>query len=266
MSFKINALHISKELPLIKLKKILKYKQVQSDRSTTIYKLKKDSYLFAYSFGVLFFYNVKENQINEIIERIRNLGIKIFPEKIRDKYEEDYVVAKGRKQSVKFEEVHLKSTSLESIKVIAWVISRSVALDHYEADVDLMMEEFSKLNAQLKEKGKLRIGSKKLLKLIGRNNSIIEGMISKLSLLEEPACTWEEEKMDALFNSLYEMFEIEERFDTVEYKLKYIQNNSNILLEAIRNKKEVILEMTIIILIFIEVVMFAYELWPHFFS
>ncbi len=258
---KIIALHIAKDLPLKKIKALLEFKLLDYEKKVSIYSVRDNSYIFIYSFGAIFFYNVDEKTINKTLEIMKSNGISIFSEKLREKYEEDYVVVENSTEKVGFEEVHLKQPNLESVRILAWVISRSVALDHYEAQVDDMMGTFSRFNRQLKLKGKLNISSKNLLKIIGSNNFIIESIISKLSILEEPAATWENEKLDWLFNKLYELFEIEERFEIIEHKVNYLQNISNTLLEAKRNKKEVILELTIIILIFIEVIMFAYELW-----
>ncbi|MBU2590177.1 MAG: RMD1 family protein [Nanoarchaeota archaeon] len=260
--YNLNAVYIAHELPLNLLDNIRKYKLIHKERKRLTFQIGKDKYFFVNSFGVIVFYNMTNPEIEDIIEFLKEKNISIVPEKIRDAYEEDYIVVQSNKDIIEFREVYLKKINLDAIMVLAWVIARSVALDNYEVQVDNMMEEFSKLNNQLKEKGKLKIRSRNLLKIIGANNSIIEAMISKLSLLEGPSITWEKENLDWLFNNIYELFEIEERFETVEYKLNFIQNNSNILLESIRTRKEVILEMTIIILIFIEVIMFAYDIWP----
>jgi len=264
--YNLNAVYIANELPLNLLNDVKGYKLIHKERKRLTFEIEKNKYFFLNSFGVIVFYNMTYEEISGIIDFLKEKKVKIVPEKIRDAYEEDYVIVQSNKDIIEFKEVYLKKINLETIMVIAWVVARSVALDNYEVLVDNRIEEFSKLNLQLKEKGKLKIRSKQLLKIIGTNNSIIEAMISKLSLLEEPSITWEKESLDWLFNNLYELFEIDERFDTVEYKLKFLHNNTNVFLEAIRNKKEVILEMTIIILIFIEVVMFAYDLWPYLFS
>ncbi|MBU4351697.1 MAG: RMD1 family protein [Nanoarchaeota archaeon] len=264
--YNLNAVYIASKLPLNLLENIRQYKLIHKEKKRLIFQFGKNKFFFLNSFGVIVFFNMNHSEIGDIIEFLKEKEIKIVKEKVREAYEEDFVIIKSNKEIVEFKKVYLRKVSLDSIMILTWIISRSVALDNYEVQVDNMMEKFSKLNYQLKTNGKLKIKSKELLKIIGANNSIIEGMISKLSLLEKPAITWEKENLDWLFNSLYELFEIKERFDTVEYKLNFIQNNSNILLESIRSKNEVILDMTIIILIFIAVILFAYDLWPHFFS
>lgn len=256
----INAVRVADELSIKELKSAFKYKLLQEGRKLLIFSVPPQGFLFVYSFGVLIFYDLGHNVVDSVLQTLKKQGVDLVPEKIRGRYEDNYAILEDKKNSVEFEHAKLKKINLETIKMVTWVVARSVALDHYESQVDDMMEEFSKLNKQLKEKGKLKIGTGKLLQKIGTNNSIIEAMLSKLSLFEKPSATWEEEKMNWLFKDMYELFEIEDRFETIEYKLKYLQDNSEIFLEAIRSKREVLLELTIIVLIFIEIVLFVFEI------
>ena len=256
----INAIYVAKEIPLLKIKPFVKLKLLLADRKRLTYSIGR-GYLYIYSFGVLVFYDCDDNTINGFIRSMITNGIPLVPEKIMDKYEEDYFLVKANKNLVGFEQVNFKKVNLETVSVLAWVIARSVALDNYESQVDNMMSEFSMLNNQLKEKGRLKTSGRKLLRVIGQNNSIMEGMVSKLSLLEEPEVTWKDKELDWLFSELYDMFDIEERFDTVEYKLNYLQSMTNTFLEAVRSRHAFWLEITIIALIFIEVLFWFFDKW-----
>ena len=262
MKFKVKAIFVAKDLPLEIIKRILAgNKLLYSDRKEIVFSLRKDSYIFAYSFGSMIFLNVKDEIINTFLNKLVNMSIDILPEKVRDKYDEIYTITKSRKNAVEFEAVKLNTINLQSLRVIAWVLARSVALEYYEDVVTALVNQFASLNKTLSEKGKIKANKKKVLKIIGAHNLVIEAIISKMALLEEPLVTWEEEELDIVFNQLYDMFELDERLETIEYKLNYLQSNTNVFLEAVRYNMEIWLEATIVVLILIEIFIWLYEIF-----
>ncbi|MBU2638865.1 MAG: RMD1 family protein [Nanoarchaeota archaeon] len=251
------AVFLAKELPIVKIKDVLKYKLVSEKRDRAVFEIAPKKYVFVYSFGALVFYDVEDLMVSATIKNLRGLKVEILKEKIWDEYK----VIDHVKNSIEFNLIRMKSSDIEHISLVALVLAQSVALEFYENQVDSMVTQFSPLNRQLSEKGKLSARDKQILKVVGSNNAIIEVIVSKLSLLEEPASAWESEEMEWLFNRLHYMFEIEERFKHVQYKLGFVQNNSELMLEVLRGRRDAMLEWIIIILIAVEIAMFVYELW-----
>lgn len=249
------AFYVARELPVNKVKEVLKYKLISEKRERLVFEIAPKNYLFVYSFGALVFYDVEEVMIVATIKNLRGLKVEILKEKITD----DYIVVEHLKNAVEFNQIKLKSVDLEKLKLVAWVLAQSVALEYYENQVDLIVNGFSSLNKQLSEKGKLSVSARQLMKTVGSNNMIIEAIISKLSLLEEPASAWESEEVEWLFYRMHYMFDIEERFKHIQYKLGFIQDNSEVLLEVLGSRRGAMLEWIVIILILIEIVIFVYE-------
>ncbi|MFH1066026.1 MAG: RMD1 family protein [Nanoarchaeota archaeon] len=252
---KLKAGYVAKEFPIAKVKDVLKYKLITEKRDRAVFEIAPKKYVFVYSYGVLVFYDVEDVMVSATIKNLRGLGIEIEKDKLWD----EYIIADHMKNAVEFNQVKMKNASLDNIEVVASMLAQSVALENYENKVDGIVNSFSALNKQLKEKGKLKRGSKELLKIIGNNNTIIETIVSKMALLEEPAAAWECEEAEWLFNRLRKTFELEERFKHLQYKLDFIQNNSEVMLDILNNRKSEILEWVIIILIAIEIVIFVYE-------
>lgn len=253
----LKAVFLAKELPIAKTKDVLKYKLVSEKRERAVFEISPKKYVFAYSFGALVFYDVEDVMVSATIKNIRGLKVEV----LNDKIWEEYKATDHVKNSVEFNEIRLKSADLDHISLVALVLAQSVALEYYENQVDAMVTQFSPMNKQLSEKGKLSARDRQILKAVGSNNVIIEVIVSKLALLEEPPSAWESEEMEWLFNRLHYMFEIEERFKHVQYKLGFVQNNSELMLEILRGRRDAMLEWIIIILIVVEILMFVYELW-----
>ncbi|MDI6737019.1 MAG: RMD1 family protein [Nanoarchaeota archaeon] len=253
----LKAVFLAKELPIVKVKDVLKYKLVSEKRDRAVFEISPKKYVFAYSFGALAFFDVDDVMISATIKNLRGLKVEILKDKIWDEYK----VIDHVKNSVEFNLIRMKTADLEHMSLVALVLAQSVALEFYENQVDAMVTQFSPLNKQLSEKGKLAARDKQILKVVGGNNTVIEVIVSKLSLLEEPASAWENEEMEWLFNRLHYMFEIEERFKHVQYKLGFIQNNSELMLEVLRGRRDAMLEWIIIALIAFEILIFVYEIW-----
>lgn len=252
---KLKAGYVAKELPIAKVKDVLNYKLLAEKRDKAVFEIASKKYVFVYSYGVLVFYDVEDLMVSATIKNLRGLGIDIEKDKLWD----EYTIADHLKNSVEFSQVKLKTASVDNVEIVARMLSKSVALENFENSVDSIIGSFSALNKQLREKGKLKRGSKELLKIIGTNNSMIETIISKMALLEEPAAAWESEEAEWIYNRLRKVFELEERFKHLQYKLSFIQNNSEAMLDILNNRKSEILEWVVIILIAIEIVIFVYE-------
>lgn len=254
---KLKSIYLAPELVIQKVKETLKYKLLQEKRERLLYETAPKKYIFVYSFGAIVFYDADENTQNDVIKAIKGLRMGNAHDEIFD----EYLVIESLKNSVEFNQIRLKSIDLDKLKIIALILAQSAALESYEMQVDRIIDSFSALNKQLKEKGKLRVSDKQLMKIIGTNSSIIEVIVSKLALLEKPASTWENEETEMLFNRLHYMFEIDERFKHIEYKLDFIENNSELMLDITTNRRAAMLELIIIILIVLELVIWFYELF-----
>lgn len=252
---KLKAVYVAKELPIPKVKEVLNYKLLSEKRDRLVFEIAPKNYLFVYSFGALVFYDVENVMMSATIKNLKGLNVEILKEKPTD----EYTVVEHMKNSVEFNDIKLKSVDIEKLKIVSLVLAQSVALEYYENQADAIVSRFSVLNKQLSEKGRLKASGRELMKLIGANNSIIEVIVSKLSLLDEPAVAWENEEAEWIFYRLQYMFDMEDRFKHLQYKLDFLKSNSELILEAIRSRTSHILEWIVILLIFVEIVIFVYE-------
>ena len=90
---------------------------------------------------------------------------------------------------------------------------------------------------------------------------ILQQILSRLSLLDKPDITWDSPELETLFGHMRKMYELDDRFRAVEFKLDSIQDNSKALLSILQTRRSERLEIVIVALILIEVVLFVYELF-----
>ncbi|MFH1637703.1 MAG: RMD1 family protein [Candidatus Woesearchaeota archaeon] len=255
----LKALYVAKNIPISKIKGKLPYKEVSLTKETAIYSMGK-GVLYVYSFGSIVLLDISSAQEREIIDRLKNLVLSIKEKAITEDYE---VVqdSKSRKFVVTSSMVVLRKLEPGMLKVIARVLAQSAALESYEYEFDIIEERFSMLNSHLEKYGGLRMSGKDIMRTIAMNNGIMKEIVSGIGVLEKPDSAWESPVIDSLHSRLVDEFELEERFENLESKMHFVQDNYRLFMQSLSDKHAARLEWIIIILIAVEIILFLYELF-----
>lgn len=156
--------------------------------------------------------------------------------------------------------VVVPSFDLNSVRVIGSVIGQSVALDHYAHETDAMLRIFTKLNEEMEQSGTFSMKKERLFQLVATNNTTLTDLVNNLKLLDRSETAWKYKQYSDLWEELRREFELEERFETLEYKLNLVQHNVKFFLEILQNRKSDTLEWIIIILISGEIGVSLYDI------
>ena len=217
-------------------------------------------YMVVFKFGSVVFYNVGAQEREECLELTRNFveSPLAYPMK------EDYLVKVSPRldEWAKLESDHivLKRLDVNNISVISAVLAQTVALEHYEHKVDAMVEIFSKLNKSTELTGDLNISKKRLFSLVAENNNTLTELITRLGLLGRSDTAWQYAQYNIVWEGLRQDFELEDRFQDLDYKLNLIQTQVKFYLEILQNRKSDFLEWTIIVLIALEICVSLYDM------
>lgn len=251
------AYNVAEALRLKGVDKILDGNAIVRSAAKLIYQIGENSYFFIYRFGSVVFFNVEDAKQKDILKSINNF-VGDVPDILTS---EDFLVElkPDEKNSVGFEAAILKSLALEQLDILAWVLAQSTALEYFEIKVDEMFREIKKMGIGLRDRGRLRRSSKSIKKFIGNCITTKENLVSTLYLLDKPDETWEDQVLDRLYREGREMFEIRDRYKTLDYKLKMIQENLELIADLLQHRNANWLEATIIILILVEIVWFFFE-------
>ncbi|CCI49891.1 hypothetical protein ABG067_006732 [Albugo candida] len=168
-----------------------------------------------------------------------------------------------------------------NIHVIAGVLAQTVALEHYERQIEAILTEFENLNAAVERRQGPRrsspfffgglLGSKQteqqhyrqLFEIVATNNTLLIDLVSKLRVIDRKRpgdAEWSHTRYHRMWETLLEEFELNERFNNLNFKLELIQHNTKFFLEVLGTHKSERMEWYIIVLIAAELLVSIYGL------
>lgn len=255
----IQAYHLAETLKLKDLDRLLEGKALVQSSAKLIYEVAESSFFFIFRFGSAVFFNIEPQRQRSIIEKIRML-IGPGPEMIiSDEFAVD--INPGEKCSVAFEGVVLDRLKLDRIELMALVLAQSTALEYFEQKVEDMIRLTGDIGRSLKTKGELLKGSTETKRFIGQCITTKQDLVASLYLLDKPDITWNDQVLDSLYRDAVDMFEIKDRYKTLDYKLRMIQENLELITELLQHRHANFLEWAIIFLIAVEIFLFTLELF-----
>jgi len=229
-------------------------------------------YLVVFKFGSVVFYNMGLREREECLKLARSFTSTPLAVPMTDDYRVAVRPTLADWASLENDHIVLKRMDINNISVISSVLAQTVALEHYEQKVDGMVEIFSKLNKSTELTGDLNISKKRLFSLVAENNNTLTELITKLGLLGRSDTAWQYAQYNMVWEGLRQDFELEDRFQDLDYKLNLIQTQVKFYLEILQNRKSDALEWIIIVLISLEICVSLYDMsdkipsipWPPF--
>jgi len=79
-------------------------------------------------------------------------------------------------------------------------------------------------------------------------------VLGVLHLLDKPDEVWDDPLMDRLYADLRSQFDLADRYDAMESKLRSVQEALQLVLEVARDRRMFLLEVAIVLLILVELV------------
>ena len=217
-------------------------------------------YLVVFKFGSVVFYNMGHKEREECLKLARSFTSTPLAVPMTDDYRVVVRPTLTDWASLESDHIVLKRMDINNISVISSVLAQTVALEHYEQKVDGMVEIFSKLNKSTELTGDLNISKKRLFSLVAENNNTLTELITKLGLLGRSDTAWQYAQYNIVWEGLRQDFELEDRFQDLDYKLNLIQTQVKFYLEILQNRKSDALEWIIIVLISLEICVSLYDM------
>lgn len=245
--FRLHAYHLAEALKLKEVAKLFDLKPLQLNPTKLVYELGTDSYCLLYNFGSVVFFNVAEEvqqtTLNRLKEAVQGDAAPVTSDEFL------FEVERRAKNTVTFDKVMVDKRSREKIEIIALVLAQSTALEYFEYKVEDILNRIE------------TVRGKKIEQFIGMVMATKQKLIATLSLLEKPEETWENKILDDLHREATLMFELKDRFRALDYKLKMIQENLELLASLSMNRQMLILEAAIVALFVIDIFLIGYEIF-----
>jgi required for meiotic nuclear division protein 1 len=141
----------------------------------------------------------------------------------------------------------------ERADVVALTIGQSAAMEYYERIVDQMFTETDRLVERLEKKGTMPIFTRKLHRFIGAAIGTRSEVLSVLHLFDKPDAAWDDPGADKIYEQLRAEFDLVDRHQALELKLRSVQDALELVTDIARDKRLVWLEVSIVLLIVLEI-------------
>ncbi|HVZ73857.1 MAG TPA: RMD1 family protein [Polyangia bacterium] len=145
--------------------------------------------------------------------------------------------------------------SRERADVVAITISQSAAMEYYERIVDQMFGETDRLVERLEKVGTMPVFTRKLHKFIGAAIGTRSEVLSVLHLFDKPDAAWDDPVADEIYVQLRAEFDLSDRHQALELKLRSVQDALELVTDVARDKRLVWLETSVVFLIVLEIVL-----------
>jgi uncharacterized Rmd1/YagE family protein len=234
--------------------------RLRQSKTQVVAEYAPDRYGLAFDFGAVVFVNVSAEERARVLGEIRR---RVATSEPHNPLEEDFLIELKSDVpphgKVSFDRVALPELSPAAVELVALLLAQSVAIDYYEEDLQEILATLDRQTDSMAKHGRLGGSRKEVVQFVARTLGTKNQIVAALAVLDKPAVTWEHEALDKLHRALREMLEIEERFRSLEYKLRTIQDSLELFLDMLQTRQSHFLEWIIIWLILFEIVMALLE-------
>ena len=149
----------------------------------------------------------------------------------------------------------LDTMNHERASVVALTVAQSAAMEYYDRIVDEMFGKTDALVDRMEKAGTVPLTTRPLHRFIGQAMGTRNEAISILHLLDRPDALWDDPGADSIYEQLRAEFDLVDRYQALELKLRAVQEALELLVDVARDRRLVLLEASIVVLIVLEIVL-----------
>jgi uncharacterized Rmd1/YagE family protein len=208
---------------------------------------------YVYPFGVIVFRDLPEAVRKSEIARLRTAR----PVLTEAAAVEDLTVLEDRGQEPDVADGVLTLDRLTPARasVVAVTVAQSAAMEYYERIVDEMSARTDRIVLDLEARGTVSLRTRPLHRFIGTATATRNEVINVLHLLDKPDEAWDDPGMDRIYDELKAEFDLVDRYRSLESKLASVQDSLSLVLDVARDRRLVLLETVVVLLILLEIVL-----------
>jgi uncharacterized Rmd1/YagE family protein len=212
-----------------------------------------DGGVYFYPFGAVVFHNVPAERRETELARLSRVRPGLITQVVREDYTatEDPHFATGIDGGT----LRIDRMTQARASVIALTVAQSAAMEYYESIVEQLFTRTQSLVDRLEKRGTVPQRTRPLHRFIGEAVSTRTEVLSVLHLMDKPDAAWEDTAMDRIYADLRGEFDLTDRYQALESKLRSVQEALELVLDVARDRRLVLLEVAIVVLIVTELLL-----------
>ena len=246
MAISVHAYHLGDRLDFGHVDVALENKVLRKDSTFRLFKISEDAFVYFKDFGAVVFVNVNEDEQKSTFRRLSFHDLS--PERYFIEVSE---IAVERED---FSNILIPEYNVDMLHITCLNVAQSLALDHYQKEVDLLLEKTRVMSAELERTGRIRYSRKYLAKLIGEIMSLRNRMADNLYIFEAPPLAWQDPELTKIDEMMSNRFDFSNRHKSIQNSVAVIKENHEFFNDLLQHKHSSLLEWIIIVLILFEVV------------
>ena len=212
-----------------------------------------DGGLYIFPFGALVTHDVPPERREPEFARLAKLFPKLTTKVIR----EDYSVIEDPAAEIGIFDGMLRVDKFTRPRagIVALTVAQSAAMEYYEQIVEGLFARTALLVDRLQSRGTVQFRVRPMHQFIGEAISTRTEVLAVLHLLDKPDAAWEDPAMDRIYDDLRAEFDLVDRYAALTSKLQSIQEALVLVLDVARDRRLVLLEVVVALLILLEVIL-----------
>jgi uncharacterized Rmd1/YagE family protein len=212
-----------------------------------------DGGIYIFPFGAVVTHDVPPEHRERVFARLTQVLPKLTTRIIREDYSvvEDPATTTGISNGT----LHTDKLTPARAGIVALTVAQSAAMEYYENIVDSMFVRTAKLVDRMAVKGTVPFRVTPLHRFIGEAVLSRTEVLAVLHLLDKPDAAWEDPAMDRIYDDLRAEFDLVDRYAALTSKLQSIQDSLVLVLDVARERRLILLEVIVTLLILLEVIL-----------
>lgn len=206
-------------------------------------------HIFYFQYGVTVFWGFSLEEEVQILGNLR----KVERDSLGKQEEDEFLFGYGETMGVRDDEITLPTKDALVKLSISFAIAQSVKLTVFEEAITRTVEHSKKIPKDLAEKGKIPLSRKEASRKMGEIFLERNYVNLHTEILDTPEFFWEHSELEPFYRRMILYLDVGKRVELLNRRLKLLHELFEILGTELNHQHSSRLEMTIIILIVIEV-------------
>jgi uncharacterized Rmd1/YagE family protein len=209
--------------------------------------------VWLFDYGIAIFWGVDEDERQALLHRL-----KLSDTLLTTASQEHFRFTLGASEDrISQDNISLSQDEPLARLAISHALAQSLKLNEYESQAQQTIQDYAHIPQTLAQTGKIKLSRRNIAKIRGKLFGTKSDIILHYGLLDTPEFFWQYPEFESIYNLAARYLEIHPRVDLLSKKLATIHELFDMLADEQKHQHSSFLEWIIIILIAVEIVMFA---------